>query len=490
MVRSNTVARVVSPKLPVAIGDVLSGKYRVERVLGEGGLGIVASAHQLALNVRVALKFLHPQLLSDRTLVARFEREAQIAARLHGEGVARVFDVDHLPSGAPFIVMEYLNGEDLDAFLMRTGALPVGVAVDYARQVCTTMAEAHAAKIVHRDLKPQNLFLTRRANGTTLIKVLDFGISKLTDEKASKLTGTGEIFGTPQFMAPEQFRGEPTDARTDIWGLGSILYLLLTGALPFGGSTMAQICTSVLHSAPEPLSRWNPSLPAELDAVVRRALEKDPANRYPNVEALSDALLPFVSNDPDVGSYAPAFVPPPSPGSTSDATFFADAPFAANVPNETFRAVATSPRKTSSSAHWGVMVGGALGVLVAASFFFMMSRATMTTRTTSTASASFDPPSAEVPSTSSVVHEDVSNAVPSSAPVDPSPRLTPSETPASAPTAPIARPVGVSSKTPRTTSPTSAPASSGKSSVVPPSNAAPPPVDTARGLGDLPSVRK
>lgn len=356
-------------ELPVAIGDVLAGKYRVERVLGAGGIGIVASAKHLSLGVRVALKFLHPQVLSDRTLVARFEREAQIAARLRGEGIARVFDVEHLRNGVPFIVMEFLEGEDLDALLERVGPLPVNVAVDYVRQACAAISEAHAANVVHRDLKPQNLFLTRRPNGTALVKVLDFGISKVGDAGVSKkLTGTGEVFGTPQFMAPEQFRGGEVDTRTDIWGLGGILYMLLTRNVPFHGESMAQLCTSVLFHPPAPLRKWNPQLPVELDDVVRCALEKEPANRFSSVEEFANALLPFASKDglskEEALAYGPRSnvspsAPPPSLGGDDPTTDVFDR--APTIAQETFRAVETSPSRAMRPTRRFMMAATTIG---------------------------------------------------------------------------------------------------------------------------------
>jgi len=219
-------------------GEILAGKYRVERVLGWGGMGVVVAAHHLELDQRVALKFLSPQALASAEIVARFAREARAAVRIKSEHVARVTDVGQLDNGSPFMVMEYLDGVDLSGWLAQKGPLPAEQAVDFVLQACEALAEAHALGIVHRDLKPANLFCIRRADGNLSIKVLDFGISKVTAPGASSsspdMTGTTVIVGSPFYMSPEQmFSSRGVDARTDIWSLGVVLFELLTGALRF-----------------------------------------------------------------------------------------------------------------------------------------------------------------------------------------------------------------------------------------------------------------
>jgi eukaryotic-like serine/threonine-protein kinase len=277
---------------PVQSGDVLAGKYRVERVLGEGGMGIVVAARHLHLDQMVALKFLLPEAVANPEALSRFLREARNAVRLKSEHVARIIDVGTLDNGAPYIVMEFLQGSDLAGVLAQHGPMPIAMAVDYLLQACDGIAEAHSLGIIHRDLKPQNLFMTRRHDNTNLVKVLDFGISKSLAGDDFTATRTQAVMGTPAYMSPEQMRSSKlVDARTDVWALGVILYELVVGRVPWEAETFTELCFKV---AMDPL----PPLPSLLQAggfeeVVRHCLEKDPARRIPDVAALAAALLPF-----------------------------------------------------------------------------------------------------------------------------------------------------------------------------------------------------
>jgi eukaryotic-like serine/threonine-protein kinase len=279
-------------------GEVLADKYRVERVLGAGGMGYVVACHHIHLQQKVALKFLHPNMLENEEIVGRFLREAQAAVQIKSEHVARVSDVGTLANGVPYMVMEFLEGTDLKHALEAKGHLPVAEAVDYLLQACEALAEAHVLGIVHRDLKPDNLFLTRKADGRASIKVLDFGISKanLASSGASKLTGTSAMLGTPYYMAPEQLTStRSVDARADIWSLGVVLYELISGTLPFQGETLADLCIRIVQSQPIPLPSLDPVVPVALWNVVARCLEKNFEARYPNVAELCLALVPFGS---------------------------------------------------------------------------------------------------------------------------------------------------------------------------------------------------
>ncbi len=245
---------------PVQPGDVLAGKYRVERVLGVGGMGVVVAALHLELDQRVALKFLLPSVAARPEAVARFSREGRAAAKIRSEHIARVSDVGTLDSGAPYIVMEYLDGRDLSAIVEKSGPLPIHVAVDYVLQASMALAEAHVAGIVHRDLKPSNLFLARQPDGTEIIKVLDFGISKSlaaspdASREGAAITKTTDIFGSPLYMSPEQLKdARAVDARADLWALGVILYEIITGKAPFDRRSVAEVFGAILHEKPLPL---------------------------------------------------------------------------------------------------------------------------------------------------------------------------------------------------------------------------------------------
>ena len=283
----------------VAKGEVLAGKYRVDRVLGSGGMGVVVAARHIQLEVLVALKFMTDEAVRDPDLVARFLREARAAARLRGEHVARVSDVGTLESGAPYQVIEYLEGGDLGAVLAKQGRLPVGVAVAYTIQTCEALEEAHRAGIVHRDIKPSNLFLTTRPNGTPCIKVLDFGISKLTGPGVStsnKLRGTrgNVVLGSPAYMAPEQMHAaHSVDLRVDLWSVGATLYELLTGHVPFEAQSLLELALRIAQSNPRPIRATRPEVAPELEAIVLRCLEKDRERRFGSAQLLAEALAPF-----------------------------------------------------------------------------------------------------------------------------------------------------------------------------------------------------
>ncbi len=280
----------------VAVGALIAGKYRLEREIGAGGMGIVFAATHVHLEQRVALKFLLTENATAETL-ARFWREARAAVKVQSEHVARVIDVGELDGQTPYIVMEYLEGDDLENIVKACGPLPVSDAIRYLLQACEALAEVHALGIVHRDIKPANLFITSRADGSSIVKLLDFGISKAAPEweaKGKGLTHTSAVIGSPRYMSPEQLRSSrDVDARTDVWALGVTLFELLGGNSPFASGTMPEVCASILKDAPLSLAELRPEIPVALENVIRCCLEKKPAARWSDVAALANALRPF-----------------------------------------------------------------------------------------------------------------------------------------------------------------------------------------------------
>lgn len=274
-------------------GTVLAGKYRIEKILGQGAMGVVVAARHLRLDEDVAIKFLLPAALESRETLARFEREAQAAAKIRSEHVARVRDVGRLESGAPYMVMEHLSGMDLKEYLAKTGPLPVEEAIHYLLQACEALAEAHALGIVHRDLKPANMFRILRTDGTPSVKILDFGISKLQNSDAG-MTQTSTMMGSPYYMSPEQMMSsKDVDARTDVWALGVILHQLLIGEVPFGGDSIGEVCAKIITTEAPPLSDFREDIPPGLQTVLNRTLVKDRNMRLSNVAEFAQALAPF-----------------------------------------------------------------------------------------------------------------------------------------------------------------------------------------------------
>ena len=279
------------------VGDVIAGKYRLEKVAGEGGMGIVYAAEHLVLRQRVAVKVLLPDAATSELIVERFAREAQANARIQSEHVARVMDAGSTATGAPFLVMEYLEGCDLEELLMVEGPLPLSDVVDYMMQALEALAHAHAVGIVHRDIKPANLFLACRPDGGNAIKMLDFGISKAMRARPEEKVLTGQaVLGSPVYMSPEQLRNaKDIDARADIWSLGVVAYELLTGKPPFDGDGVGEIFAAILEKEPEPLHMQNWRLPPEVSAVIAKCLQRKPEDRWQDTAALSRALKPFGS---------------------------------------------------------------------------------------------------------------------------------------------------------------------------------------------------
>ncbi len=283
------VRKSAEPPPPDDLPD-LGEKYIVERLLGEGGMGLVFLAHHRDLDQPVAIKVVRKELAAREDIVERMLREARTAARLRSEHVARVLDAGRVASGSPYIVLEYLDGCDLEVLLFKDGSVTGERAVDYILQACEGIAEAHSHGIVHRDLKPENLFLTTRADGTPIIKVLDFGISKSLDGPSN--TSPSMVVGSPDYMAPEQIRGEAScGVGADIWSLGTVLYELVTGERPFAAENIQRTYAKILHA--EPLSpELRALVPPPLAAAIMRCLRKDARDRFVSIADFAAAIAP------------------------------------------------------------------------------------------------------------------------------------------------------------------------------------------------------
>jgi serine/threonine protein kinase len=284
-------------ELPVPAGELFGGKYTLERMFAEGGMGVVCLGRHVDLDQVVAIKFLRRALAGRPTIVQRFLNEARALAALRSEHVVRVIDVGQLESGRPYLVMEHLDGVHLEALLEREGPLSVETAVGYAIQVCESLAEAHALGIVHRDIKPENLFLWSGGPTADSVKVLDFGLAKqLGSSRALGVTGPQDSLGSPGYMSPEQVSTpQLVDARTDIWSLGVVLYRLLTNVSPFEGGSLVEVLSHILKATPPALPNVVPGLDLELDAIVQRCLEKSPEARYQTMGQLTDDLNAYLT---------------------------------------------------------------------------------------------------------------------------------------------------------------------------------------------------
>lgn len=347
-------------------GETIAGKYQVEQLVGVGGMGAVVTAKQLELGRRVAIKLMPPGAAGNQKAVERFLREARAASAIQSDHVVRVYDVGRMPSGMPFMVMEYLPGRTLSALLAARGPLPPAEAIDYVLQVCVALAECHASGIVHRDLKPDNVMILSRPGQVGQAKVLDFGISKSEWIAAEvgftpSLTGTSDVFGTPTHMSPEQVRSSrEVDHRSDIWGLGVVLYELLTARPPFMAETLPALSAMIVSDEPLSPSQHRPDLPPGLAAVILRCLSKAASGRPQSVAELAECLAPYAAPaslahverirgiaalDPNEAARArPAALPTPAGQATAAAW-------------------GTTNRRAPGT-HRGILLGVAVGVLL------------------------------------------------------------------------------------------------------------------------------
>jgi len=287
-----------TPPFEPKAGLLVAGKYRIERVIGEGGMGVVVSATHEGLDQKVAIKFLAPEAIRNSEVVERFMREAKVAAKVKSEHVARVSDVGRIDGATPFIVMEYLEGAELAVMIDKEKPLPIDEVCEIGLQACEALAEVHSAGIVHRDLKPSNLFVTRRADGSPCLKLLDFGISKFTtspgdDGADPALTATATVMGSPSYMSPEQLKStKEVDARTDVWSLGAVVYEALTGKPAFRGETVPQVVAMIASEEPASATGIRADIPSELETAVLACLVKD-ADQRSTLVGLARTLVRF-----------------------------------------------------------------------------------------------------------------------------------------------------------------------------------------------------
>lgn len=299
-----------SPRLDTLAGTVLEGAYRITRLLGEGGMGAVYEGIQLRLNKRVAIKLMARDLAASREALARFHREAEITSHLGHPHLVTVIDFGQAESGEPYLVMEYLEGEDLDHRLHREGRMPLEAAVRVVGQVASALNAAHDKGVVHRDLKPGNVFLVQIPGEPDFVKVLDFGISKMKAAR-TQLTSASAVMGTPNYMSPEQATGmvEEIDHRADQWALGCITWEMLLGRCPFVADDVTALMYQIIHLDPPPLAARVPGVPPAVEQVLRRALSKQPANRFSSLREFARAFEVAAAGGVDVKNAVAARLP-------------------------------------------------------------------------------------------------------------------------------------------------------------------------------------
>ena len=288
---------------PSLIGREIAGRYRIQALLGEGGMGAVFRAEQISLKRTVAVKLLRPEILGNQMLLRRFNLEAEAVAKLSHPGTVNIYDFGQDADGTLFIAMELIDGRSLRQVIHREAPLPPRRALAIAAQVAASLADAHAHAIVHRDLKPDNVMLQDRGRERDVVRVLDFGIAKLRDETRAThaaMTQQGDLLGTPQYMAPEQIRAEPIDGRTDVYALGCMLYVMVTGRLPHEAPTVLGLLSKHLIEHPVPPSQRRPELglPAALDHLILGAMAKRPDDRPATMEAMGEQIAALLASQP------------------------------------------------------------------------------------------------------------------------------------------------------------------------------------------------
>ena len=461
----DAAAKTANVDLPVKKGEIIGGKYRLEDVLGLGGTAVVMSATHQQLQQKVAVKLLLKNEKTAGVDAERLLREAQVIAQMRSPHVARVIDVGTLTNGSPFMVMELLEGIDLEGHLQQRGRLPIAEAVDIVMQVCEAVAEAHGLGVVHRDLKPGNVFITHDVDRRSLVKVLDFGLSKLSirakQQAQKKITSPLEVMGTPAYMSPEQLRAtSDVDERSDIWSLGVLLYELCTGALPFDDESVQALCVKVMR---DPMAPIKVDLPDGLETIITRCLQKEPDHRFPKVSALAIALAPFAEKKerldrvlrvqplslPPITVMKPEDVPPyRPPGAPTQAAVVTDTSIDFDDDDDPFK---------KKRGGWGLFGFGVAGALAGAAI--LVGVATYAGKAADTPATATPPPSAEPApppasaATATPPAEDTAGATPS-----PTPATTNAKAGATTPTGKRPLPGSKPATRPSATGPATAPA--------------------------------
>src|SRR5688572_15225240 len=312
----------------LSTGDIIDGKYRIVRLLGEGGMGAVYEGENTRIHRRVAIKVLHSGVAEQGEAVARFEREAQAAGRIGSEHIVEVLDLGTLEGGDRYLVMEYLDGEGLGGRIKDRGRLTPAELCPIAHQLMEGLAAAHGAGIIHRDLKPDNVFLLKQRGGQRdFVKLLDFGISKfnhLSGDSGFSMTRTGAVMGTPYYMAPEQAKGSrEMDHRVDLYAAGVILYEALTGQVPFNADTFNELLFKIVLEEPKPLAQVDPSIDPAFAAIVVKAMARDPAHRFQSAQEFQQVLGQWGSGN---GALLTDALRIPAPGVSGSATHQQPAP--------------------------------------------------------------------------------------------------------------------------------------------------------------------
>jgi serine/threonine-protein kinase len=370
-------------------------KYRIIRLLGRGGMGSVYESHHATLERRFAIKFMLPEYAANREILRRFENEAKAAGRLEHANIAAVTDFGRAQDASPYLVMEYLSGQDCAKLLASLGPLPVARAANLVFQACFGLAVAHKAGIVHRDIKPENLFVTDAGDGSDLVKVLDFGIAKLRTPNASAVTGSGTAMGTFFYMSPEQVRDAgKVDERADVWALGVVLYELLTARKPFDGTDATKIMYQIVFEQPEPLGKLRPELPPELTALIEKAIRKDPSERFASVMNLAEAIGPFTGRS----TLRPAGAASEKPASKRTR---ASAPNVIHVTTShasvaTLSTISSSPSNKSATLR-RVVIAAAVALVVAVIGTIAWNSSHTASATSRVAASSMELPTAQVP---------------------------------------------------------------------------------------------